>query len=750
MKPTLLRLLAVAVGLAGVGWAQEENEGPGRGVARISVINGEVSVRRGDTGDWVAAALNAPLVVEDRLTTGTGSRAEVQFDWANMIRLAASSEVRFSELEDRRYQVQVASGLVTFRVLRNSEAQVEISTPSVSVRPVKRGAYRIEVRVDGSTEITVRSGEAEIFTPQGSETLRSGHTMIARGSVSDPEFQVARAPGTDDWDRWNVQRDRDLERSRSYQYVNSDVYGAEDLDNYGTWVSADSYGWVWRPSVVVDWAPYRHGRWVWVDWYGWSWVSYDPWGWAPYHYGRWFNSPRYGWCWWPGGRGRHYWSPGLVAFFGWGGHGGLHAGFGFGHVGWVPLGPHEPYHRWYGHGYYRGYRGGHIDNSVHIVNNINIMNTYRNARVHNGMTGIDADGFARGRRDGMRGIGEREAREARLVRGVVPMTPNRESLRMADREVRGDVGRARTNERFFSTRQPARVERVSFDEQRRGVERIATRTAGGGAAGVSAGRVDRGAGAAARTGSADRGVWRRAETTDRGAGTAAGGGRAERGVVERGTEGGRVNRQSGDSNSWRRFGEPSRGSEAGGATRIDRVDRGATRGVERGTGSVNTGGSSRQSGDSGWRRFESGAGSEAGNSRVESVPRSSSRENYQRNSSGGSRIDSSRWGSPRYERSSESPVRISPPIVRERSSGYERSGGGAVYRSPEVRSGGSMGGGGARVQRSPEIRSSGGGGGGRSMSSAPSGGGGRSSGGGGGVSRGGGGGGGGNRVGRGR
>ncbi len=537
MKPALLSLLSLAIGLAGVAWAQApEDEGPGRGVARISVIDGEVSVRRGDTGDWVAAALNAPVMVDDRLATGTGSRAEVQFDWSNMIRLASSSEIRFSELEYHRYQVQVASGLVTFRVLRDIDAQVEICTPSISVRPLKKGTYRIEVREDGTSEITVRGGEAEVFSPRGSEKLSGGHSMLARGSASDPEFQMARAPQADDWDRWNVQRDQDLGRSQSYKYVNRDIYGAEDLDNNGSWVNDDSYGYVWRPRVEADWAPYRNGRWVWMDWYGWSWVSYDPWGWAPYHYGRWFNSPGYGWCWWPGAYGpryRQYWSPGLVAFFGWGGHGGV--GFGFGHVGWVPLGPHESYHRWYGNGYYRGYRGGRIDKmygrmSAPYVNNINIMHTYRNARVRNGMTGIDADGFARGRRAGMVGIGEREVQGARLVRGVVPMAPGRESLRMADREVRaGTVARGNSNQRFFSTRQAARVARVPFDDQRRGVERIASRTLG----------------APARIDNADRGGWRRADT------------------LNRAGESNRVNRQGGESTGWRRFGAPGRTGAAG-------------------------------------------------------------------------------------------------------------------------------------------------------------------------------------------
>src|ERR1700678_465903 len=46
-----------------------------RAVARISVLNGVVSVRRGDSGEAVAAAVNAPLTGTDRLLTGEGSRA---------------------------------------------------------------------------------------------------------------------------------------------------------------------------------------------------------------------------------------------------------------------------------------------------------------------------------------------------------------------------------------------------------------------------------------------------------------------------------------------------------------------------------------------------------------------------------------------------------------------------------------------------------------------------------------------------
>ena len=46
-------------------------------VARISAIQGDVSMQRGDSGDWVAATVNTPLEAGDRVSTGNGGRAEV-------------------------------------------------------------------------------------------------------------------------------------------------------------------------------------------------------------------------------------------------------------------------------------------------------------------------------------------------------------------------------------------------------------------------------------------------------------------------------------------------------------------------------------------------------------------------------------------------------------------------------------------------------------------------------------------------
>ncbi len=476
MKRATFCIAILAVALGGAVRAQDDNQ-TDPGVARISVLEGEASVQRGDSGEWVAAALNAPLVAGDTFSTGAGTQAEIQFDYANMIRVASDAEVRLERLEDQRFILQIARGTVTFSVLRDSTVEVELNTPCISVRPIQRGSYRITVFENGESELTVRAGEAEVFGPRGTERLRPGQTMQARGSASDPEFRLVAEIGPDSWDEWNTNRDRRLEESQSYRYADRTISGAEDLDEYGSWVNVSTYGDVWRPRVDAGWSPYYNGRWVWLDYYGWTWVSYDPWGWAPYHYGRWFWDMGFGWCWWPGGYGaRHHWSPALVAFFGYG-HG-LDVGFGFGRVGWVPLGPHEPYHRWYGRDVYRAYRNGDVLGSrMGMRRDFDVRSTYMNARTQNGMVGIDAGSFGRGgKMDRVRG---EEVSRAGLVQGMLPVAPGRESERMSDREVNRGTMRSGAPVGSFAGRTQTRSnDRVSFEEQRRSMEQGARRASG--------------------------------------------------------------------------------------------------------------------------------------------------------------------------------------------------------------------------------------------------------------------------------
>jgi hypothetical protein len=426
-----------------------------RGVARISLINGDVSVRRGDSGDWVAGVINAPLLTDDYVATGPNSRAEIQFDANNVLRIGATAELRLTQLEYGRNQMELAHGVMTYRMLRPSEGNIEIDTPSLSVRPSRPGSFRVSVNEAGETEVTARNGDVEVFTPRGSQWVRNSQTLMARGAASDAEFQVVAAGGPDEWDRWSDSRDRAIMQSVSARNVGPGVYGTEDMDANGTWTSVPEYGNVWHPNVGPDWAPYQSGRWVWEDWYGWTWVSYDPWGWAPYHYGRWFFSNRIGWCWYPGLIGaRHYWSPALVGFFGFGGGGGIGVGFGFGNIGWVPLAPFEVFHPWWGRGFY-GAAG--FNRSINITN-VNITNVYRNAQFRNGISGVAARDFQSGRFNNVIRTSGAQVGSAGVIRGQMPFTAGAQNLRFSDRQATA-IPRGTQNTRFFTQQQPNPVQR---------------------------------------------------------------------------------------------------------------------------------------------------------------------------------------------------------------------------------------------------------------------------------------------------
>ncbi|MEZ5361013.1 MAG: FecR family protein [Bryobacterales bacterium] len=415
--------------------AQSSDSGPAMGVARISLTNGDVTTRRGDSGDWVAASVNTPLVEGDIIETGPGSRVEIQLDYSNLIRLDGSSTLEIAELGDRRFRVRLLDGRATYSELRGGEADVDIETPFVAVRPRENGRYEIEVQ-PGQTVVQVRRGEAEVAMQDGVEKVNKGHLLaIRQGEDGRLDLRDGRDEPSSEWDQWNQMRDERLAKSESYRYVSRSVTGADDLDYYGDWSYVSGYGNCWYPRVNAGWSPYRNGRWTWVDYYGWSWVGYEPWGWAPYHYGRWFYSPVRGWGWWPGqSHYRYHWRPALVAFFGYSGRNfSVGVGFGYGNVGWVPLAPYETYYPWYGRGGYYGGRygggyGGRGGNTIIVDNSVNIYNTYRNARINNGVTVVDSNGFGRGQLNNPRSLRGEELQRASLMRGQIPVVPERGSL----------------------------------------------------------------------------------------------------------------------------------------------------------------------------------------------------------------------------------------------------------------------------------------------------------------------------------
>lgn len=345
----LLSLLMLGVALA------DEADPPGR-VARLSYVQGSVSLEPAGQQDWIGAEINRPLTTNDKLWSDTaGSRAELDIGGA-VIRLGSSTGFSFLNLDDNIAQMQVTAGTVIVHVRELLDNQTyEIDTPNIAVVLDQPGQYRVDVSDSGdSTVVRVVDGQAEA-TGGGQSMSLTNQQMVTFTGTDSLSADTGTLGAPDGFDDWSLERDREFEQSASRHYVAEDMAGAQDLDENGQWENTPDYGAVWIPTAVaVGWAPYSYGHWAWISPWGWTWVDEAPWGFAPFHYGRWARWHD-SWCWVPGPRRvRPVYAPAMVA---WVGGGGGAVG-----VGWFPLGPREVY-----------VPGYHV--SEHYVQNINITNT---------------------------------------------------------------------------------------------------------------------------------------------------------------------------------------------------------------------------------------------------------------------------------------------------------------------------------------------------------------------------------------
>ncbi|HEY1402522.1 MAG TPA: DUF6600 domain-containing protein, partial [Pyrinomonadaceae bacterium] len=329
-------------------------------VMRVSLLSGDVSLRRAGSKNWEKAALNLPLVEGDRLATGAGARVEIQIDARNFVRLGEYATLDIVTLREEGVALSLPQGTATLRLARfdNDREYFEIDAPKTTLAAEQKGSYRIDVAQDGNVRVSVRDGgRARLYSETSGFTLRDGRTaeLVSNNSTEDGDWELTAARSADDWDTWVDERESylaaRLRHDRRDRYYDNSIWGAEELDVYGDWINTSEYGYVWRPHATAinsyhDWAPYRHGSWRWVPPYGWTWIGDEPWGWAPYHYGRWVYVDNY-WCWAPRGYAhygrRPWWRPALVAF--------VSVGGGYGdNVCWYPLGyrqrdPRSNYYR---------------------------------------------------------------------------------------------------------------------------------------------------------------------------------------------------------------------------------------------------------------------------------------------------------------------------------------------------------------------------------------------------------------------
>lgn len=367
--PVLHRLLPLLLALLALCCAGAVRADPPARVARISYLDGAVSLSPAPDGQWQAAPLNRPMGVGDRLWSDQNASAELEFGAATA-RVGPRSDLTMLDFDDRIAQLRLTQGTLRLRVARLDPGQsYEIATPNLAFTVATPGEYRVDVDpADDSTVVMVRRGQARVDGQDNAYTIHEGRAYRFWGTRLLDQEELAMPP-LDGLEQWARERDQRAEQAAAAAWVSPEVIGYQDLDAWGSWRTDAEYGAVWTPtSVVSGWAPYVYGHWSWIAPWGWTWIDDAPWGFAVTHYGRWAHLGGR-WCWVPGpARARAVYAPALVAFVGGSGMR-LSASFrGAPGVAWFPLGPREVYRP--------PYRA-----SRNYFTTINVTNTIVDARV---------------------------------------------------------------------------------------------------------------------------------------------------------------------------------------------------------------------------------------------------------------------------------------------------------------------------------------------------------------------------------
>lgn len=288
-------------------------------VARISAIEGNVQIKRLGENEWEAASLNFPIVEGDEIAVSNNAKLEIQFDDQNFLRVSEGSLVKITTLRDDGISVSLSEGTLSLRVYEFDKEKTffEIDAPHTMISVQTAGIFRIDAKSTDQVKITAfEDGQVRVYSESSAFLIRGGRSatiFLTDDRLGEWETGDL-ASFSDSWDTWVAERDVAIGQLRANALASNnsnvnapdygqDIYGAADLNDYGSWGDSDDYGRVWRPnpasiSVYDNWSPYRYGRWTWLSPFGWTWVGAEPWGWSTYHYGRWINDGR-GWCWAP-------------------------------------------------------------------------------------------------------------------------------------------------------------------------------------------------------------------------------------------------------------------------------------------------------------------------------------------------------------------------------------------------------------------------------------------------------------------
>ncbi len=292
------RLMGITAGLllaATIAFAQEPLH------ARVSIDSGGSLVRGKVDDDWSYATVNTLILPGDTIWADKKGVMELEMPAGVFLRLADGSKAEIAQLPPAG-QVRGWTGSFYIQRIRRSPGVFTLDTPACSIAIQPDSMVRVDITSDGATTVSVHWGNADIASGSAAATASIGEgnrIFVDPGMLPSKPVYFDRTE-EDSFDTWNRERTRLIALGEnaipSETPIKSAPMGTADLSAYGEWVYIDSAPY-WRPTVIVDYVPYRTGHWSNVPGCGYVWVGDYPFCYVTSHYGRWRYADSYGWVW---------------------------------------------------------------------------------------------------------------------------------------------------------------------------------------------------------------------------------------------------------------------------------------------------------------------------------------------------------------------------------------------------------------------------------------------------------------------
>jgi len=287
--------------LGAVAAYADDSAQPGR-AARLSNVEGQVSISL--NGQQIAdhALANLPLFEGTQIATGDDGRAEIQFEDGAIARVPPASSLTLTVLKPDDSEIDLNSGVGYFELQGSPDHPLRLRFGANTVTASGFTVLRVQLdQPPGS--LAVFSGNAHLDA--------SGNTSIdlhGGESVDLAQYVLAENIEPDSWDAWNSDRDQAITSAEASTTAatnsmpNSNNPAWSDLNNNGTWYNTPNDGYVWSPYDASNpgWDPYGNGYWVNEPGYGYIWAEAASWGYLPYQCGMWNWYTGFGWGWAPG------------------------------------------------------------------------------------------------------------------------------------------------------------------------------------------------------------------------------------------------------------------------------------------------------------------------------------------------------------------------------------------------------------------------------------------------------------------